>query len=194
MAGKGLKKFKWEKLFMDLSKKIRTVPDFPKKGIMFKDITTLLQDAPAFRKAVDDLVEHFMKKDLHFDKVVSTEARGFILGSVLAYEFHAGFVPLRKPGKLPAETISQEFEKEYGVDKFEVHKDAIEKGDKCLIVDDLLATGGTAQAAVGLIEKLGGSVDGICCLVELDFLKGREKVTGYDIFTMLHYDSEEVTE
>lgn len=179
---------------MDLDKKIRRVPNFPKEGILFYDVTSLLQDAKAFRQAVNEMVEHYVKSEKHFDKIVSMESRGFIFGSILAYEFHAGFVPLRKPGKLPAETISQEFEKEYGVDKFEVHKDAIEKGDKCLIVDDLLATGGTAQAAVGLIEKLGGSVDGICCLVELDFLKGREKVTGYDIFTMLHYDSEEVTE
>ena len=175
---------------MDLSKKIRTVPDFPKKGIMFKDITTLLQDAPAFRKAVDDLVEHFMKKDLHFDKVVSTEARGFILGSVLAYEFHAGFVPLRKPGKLPAETISQEFEKEYGTDRFEMHKDAIKEGESCLVVDDLLATGGTLKAAVDLVEKLGGKVNGIACLVELTFLKGREKVKGRDIFSLIKYDKE----
>ena len=115
---------------MDLASKIRTVPHFPKEGIMFKDITTLLKDAPAFRKAIDDLVEYFMKKEMHFDKVVSTEARGFILGSVLAYEFHAGFVPLRKPGKLPADTIKQEFETEYSTDAFEIHKDAVSPGEK----------------------------------------------------------------
>lgn len=175
---------------MDLSKKIRTVPHFPKKGIMFKDITTLLQDAPAFRQAVDDLVEYFMRKDLHFDKVVSTEARGFILGSVLAYEFHAGFVPLRKPGKLPAETIKQEFETEYSTDAFEIHKDAIEKGESVLICDDLCATAGTAKAAVDLVERLGGKVNGIAFLVELTFLKGRDKLKGYDICSLIQYEKE----
>ena len=175
---------------MDLSKKIRTVPHFPKKGIMFKDITTLLQDASAFRQAIDDLVEYFMQKDLHFDKVVSTEARGFILGSVLAYEFHAGFVPLRKPGKLPYKKIKQEFKTEYSTDAFEIHEDAIEKGESVLIVDDLCATAGTARAAVDLVEKLGGKVNGIAFLVELNFLKGREKLKGYDICTLIKYDKE----
>jgi adenine phosphoribosyltransferase len=176
---------------MDLRKKIRTVPHFPKKGVMFKDITTLLQDSAAFRQAIDDLVEHFMKKDIHFDKVVSAESRGFILGAVLAYEFHAGFVPLRKPGKLPYKTISQEFMKEYGPDKFEIHSDAIEKGESVLIVDDLLATGGTLKAAIDLVEKLGGKVNGIACLIELAFLKGREKAKGYDIYSLIKYDKEE---
>lgn len=177
---------------MDLDKKIRRVPNFPKDGILFYDVTSLLQDAEAFRQAVDEMVEHYLKSGKHFDKIVSMESRGFIFGSILAYEFHAGFVPLRKPGKLPAETISQEFEKEYGTDRFEVHKDAIEEGDSVLICDDLLATGGTLRAAIDLVEKLGGKVNGICCLVELDFLKGREKVKGYDLFTMLRYDSEKV--
>ena len=175
---------------MDLASKIRTVPHFPKEGIMFKDITTLLKDAPAFRKAIDDLVEYFMKKEMHFDKVVSTEARGFILGSVLAYEFHAGFVPLRKPGKLPADTIKQEFETEYSTDAFEIHKDAVEKGESVLVVDDLLATAGTARASVDLVEKLGGKVNGIALLVELTFLKGREKLKGYDIISLIKYDKE----
>ncbi len=176
---------------MDLSKKIRTVPHFPKQGVMFKDITTLLQDAAAFRQAIDDLVEYFMKKDLHFDKVVSTESRGFILGSVLAYEFHAGFVPLRKPGKLPAETIKQEYTTEYSTDAFEIHRDAIEKGESVLVVDDLLATSGTARAAVDLVEQLCGKVNGIAFLVELTFLKGREKLKGYDICSLIKYDKEE---
>ncbi len=176
---------------MDLTKKIRTIPNFPKEGIMFKDITTLLQDAPAFRKAIDDLVEYFMKKDLHFDKVVSTEARGFILGSVLAYEFHAGFVPLRKPGKLPSETIKQEFKTEYSTDAFEIHKDAIEKGESVLVCDDLIATAGTLRASIDLVEKLGGKVNGIACLVELTFLKGRDKIKGYDICSLIKYDKEE---
>ena len=179
---------------MNLDEKIRKVPDFPKKGILFYDVTTLFQDAAAFRQAVDDLVEHFMKKDLHFDKIVSAESRGFVLGAVLSYEFHAGFVPLRKPGKLPAETISQEFRTEYSTDAFEMHKDAVEKGESVLIVDDLLATGGTLRAAVDLVEKLGGKVSGIACLVELDFLKGRDKIGGYDLYTMLHYDSEKIEE
>ncbi len=175
---------------MDLSKKIRTIPDFPKKGIMFKDITTLLQDPAAFRQAIDDLVEYFIKKDTHFDKVVSTESRGFILGSVLAYEFHAGFVPLRKPGKLPYKKIKQEFKTEYSTDAFEIHRDAIEKGESVLVVDDLCATAGTAKAAVELVEKLGGKVNGIAFLVELTFLKGREKLKGYDIYSLIKYNKE----
>ena len=179
---------------MDLSKKIRTVPHFPKKGIMFKDITTLLQDSAAFRQAIDEIVEYFIKKDLHFDKVVSAEARGFILGAVLAYEFHAGFVPLRKPGKLPAKTIRQEFETEYSTDAFEMHKDAIKKGESVLIVDDLCATGGTLKAAVDLVEMLGGKVNGIGCLIELTFLHGRQKVKGYDLYTLLKFDNEKAEE
>lgn len=177
---------------MDLSKKIRTIPNFPKEGILFYDVMSLFQDAPAFRQAVDDLVEHFMKKDMHFDKVVSMESRGFILGAILAYEFHAGFVPLRKPGKLPHKTISQEFEKEYGKDSFEIHEDAIEKGESVLIADDLLATGGTLKAAIDLVETLGGKINGIACLVELTFLKGREKAKGYDLFTLMKFDNEDV--
>lgn len=177
---------------MDLGKKIRTIPDFPKNGILFYDVMSLFQDSAAFRQAVDELVEYFIKKDLHFDKVVSTEARGFILGAVLAYEFHAGFVPLRKPGKLPAKTVRQEFEKEYGKDSFEMHEDAIEKGDSVLIADDVLATGGTLRAAIDLVEMLGGKVNGIACLIELTFLHGREKARGYDLFTLLKYDNEEV--
>jgi len=179
---------------MNLDKKVRRIPNFPKQGILFYDVTSLLQDGVAFRHAVDQLVEYFMKKDLHFDKVVSTEARGFILGSVLAYEFHAGFVPLRKPGKLPYKKIRQEFETEYSKDAFEIHEDAIKKGESVLVVDDLIATGGTVKAAVDLAEKLGGKVNGIAGLVELTFLKGREKVKGYDLFTLLKYDSEKVEE
>jgi len=176
---------------MDLSAKIRTVPHFPKKGIMFKDITTLLQDSAAFRQAIDEIVEYFIKKDLHFDKVVSTESRGFILGAVLAYEFHAGFVPLRKPGKLPYKTIKQEFQTEYSKDAFEIHEDAIEKGESVLVVDDLLATAGTSRAAIDLVEKLGGKVNGIAFLVELSFLKGREKLKGYDLISLVKFDREE---
>ncbi len=179
---------------MDLRKKIRTIPNFPKEGILFYDVMSLFQDAPAFRQAVDDLVEYFMKKDMHFDKVVSTEARGFILGSVLAYEFHAGFVPLRKPGKLPYKKIKQEFKTEYSTDAFEIHEDAIEKGESVLIVDDLCATAGTACAAINLVEMLGGKVNGMAFLVELTFLKGIEKLKGYDTFSLLKFDNENVKE
>jgi adenine phosphoribosyltransferase len=177
---------------MDLSKKIRTVPHFPKKGILFYDVTSLLQEPKAYRQAIDELVEHFLRKGLYFDKVVSAESRGFIFGAVLAYEFHAGFVPLRKPGKLPAATIKEEFKTEYSTDAFEIHSDSIKKGESVLIVDDLLATGGTLKAAVKLVERLGGKVNGIACVIELSFLKGREKLKGYDLFTLLQYDSEEV--
>ena len=173
-----------------LKKCIRTVPDFPKKGIMFKDITTLLQDASAFRKSIDEIFEYFMKKDLHFDKIVSTESRGFIFGSVLAYKFHVGFVPLRKSGKLPFEKIRQEFKTEYSVDAFEIHKDAIEKGESVLVVDDLCATAGTAKAAVDLVEKLGGKVNGIAFLIELTSLKGRKKLKGYDVHSIIRYNEE----
>ena len=179
---------------MDLSKKIRTIPNFPKEGILFYDVMSLFQDATAFRQAVDDLVEYFMKKDMHFDKVVSMESRGFILGSVLAYEFHAGFVPLRKPGKLPYKTISQEFEKEYGKDSFEIHEDAIKEEESVLICDDLLATGGSLKAAIDLVEALGGKVNGIACLIELTFLPGREKAKGYDLHTLMKFNNEKVEE
>jgi len=173
---------------MDLKSKIRAVPDFPKKGILFYDVTTLLKDAAALRYATDRFVEHYVEEGKKFDKVVSMESRGFIFGSILAREFEAGFVPIRKPGKLPAKSFSQEFEKEYGKDSFEVHEDAIEGGESVLIFDDLLATGGTAEATIDLVKKMGGKVNGICFLIELDFLKGREKLQGQDIFSLLHYD------
>ncbi|MBI2545987.1 adenine phosphoribosyltransferase [Candidatus Woesearchaeota archaeon] len=174
---------------MDIKSKIRTIPDFPKKGIMFKDITTLLQDAHAFRHVVREMLHHFDGKKI--TKVASAESRGFIFGSILAYELHAGFVPLRKPGKLPAKTIKMEFDTEYSTDAFEIHEDAIQPGDNVLIVDDLLATGGTSKAAVYLAEKLGGKVIGLCFLIELSFLHGRDKLKGYDILSLIKYDKEE---
>jgi len=174
---------------IDLKSKIRTVPHFPKKGVMFKDITTLLQDADAFRYAINKMLEYFKGKKI--DKVVSAESRGFIFGSVLAHELHAGFVPLRKPGKLPYRTIREEFETEYSKDAFEIHEDAIEKGESVLIVDDLLATGGTMEAAVKLVKRLGGNVVGIAILIELGFLKGRERLKDYDVFTLVNYEKEE---
>jgi len=174
---------------MELKDKIRTIPHFPKKGIMFKDITTLLKDPHAFRYVIREMMHHFDGKNINI--VASAESRGFILGAVLAHELHAGFVPLRKPGKLPYKTIKQEFETEYSTDAFEIHEDAIEKGDNVLIVDDLLATGGTAKAAIDLIEKLHGKIVGLAFLIELSFLKGREKLKGYDILTLVDYDKEE---
>ncbi|MEE9323644.1 MAG: adenine phosphoribosyltransferase [Candidatus Aenigmarchaeota archaeon] len=174
---------------IDLRSKIRTVPHFPKEGVMFKDITTLLQDSDCFRYVIKEMLDHF--KGEKIDKVVSAESRGFIFGSVMAHELHAGFVPLRKPGKLPWKKIKEEFKTEYSKDAFEVHKDSIEKGENVLLVDDLLATGGTMEAAVKLIERLGGNIIGIAILIELGFLKGREKLKKYNLFTLVNYESEE---
>lgn len=172
----------------ELSSYIRTVPDFPKEGIGFKDITTLLKDATAFRQAIEELAERY--RNIGIQKVVGMESRGFIFGSVLAYKWGAGFVPVRKPGKLPAETLSVEYELEYGTDTLEIHKDAISAGEQVLIVDDLLATGGTAQATVKLVDALGGTIVGVAFLIELTFLKGRIKLADYDVFSMIKVDSE----
>lgn len=175
---------------MDFKKHIRTVPHFPKKGIMFRDITTLLKDARALREVTDEMIDYYLKKPYSIDKVVSAESRGFIFGAILAKELHAGFVPLRKPGKLPAKTIRQEFDTEYSRDAFEIHEDAIQKGDKCIICDDLLATGGTSRAAIALVEKLGGEVKSLFFLIELEFLKGREGLKGKDVFSLIKYGKE----
>ena len=168
-----------------LKETIRDVPDFPKKGIIFKDITTLLKDAASYREAVDALVRSVKSKDS--DLIVGIESRGFIFGSVVAYQLGIGFAPIRKKGKLPAKTQSVTYALEYGEDTIEIHEDAISSGTKVLIVDDLLATGGTAQAVVQLVEKLGGSVVGLAFLIELDFLHGRKKLAGYDILTLMHF-------
>ncbi len=173
---------------MDIGSKIRSVPDFPKKGILFRDITTLLNDNEAFAYVVDEFYKHY--KDMKIDKVVSVESRGFIFGSVLAYRLGAGFVPIRKPGKLPAEVIRQEYQLEYGTDSMEIHKDAITPGEKVLVHDDLLATGGTVAAACKLIERLGGKVEGICFLVELNPLNGRKAIPGKEIFSLIQYDTD----
>ncbi len=169
-----------------LKQSIREVPDFPKPGILFYDITTLLKDKTGLRSVVDALKERYEESGV--DVVVGVEARGFIFAPVLAYALGAGFVPVRKPRKLPAETVSEEYALEYGTDKVEVHKDAIRPGQNVLIIDDLLATGGTAAAVARLVEKLGGKVAGLGFVVELDFLCGREKLGGYDVFSLLHYD------
>lgn len=169
----------------ELKDLIRSIPDFPKEGILFRDITTLLKDTAGFRAAVDTMVDHY--KDADIDKVVCVEARGFLLGGVIAYRLGCGVVPIRKPGKLPAETVSQTYELEYGTDSVEVHRDGIATGDRTLMVDDLLATGGTAKAAVDLVEKLGGKVVSCAFLIELDDLGGRKLLDNYDVYSVIHY-------
>ena len=171
----------------DLKKLIREVPDWPKPGILFYDITTLLKDPQGLRAVVDQMADHY--KGQQVDQVAAMEARGFIFAPALALALGAGFVPLRKPGKLPSKTVQQEYALEYGTDTIEVHEDAVGKGDRVLIVDDLLATGGTAAAAARLIEKLGGEIAGCGFAIELNFLKGREKLSGFDVFSLLQYDS-----
>ena len=165
---------------------IREVPDFPKPGILFYDITTLLKDAAGFKAVIDALQAHY--RTTRVDLVLGVEARGFIFAPTLAYALGAGFIPVRKPNKLPAKTVRETYQLEYGTDSLEVHADAIRPGQNVLILDDLLATGGTAAAVGRLVEKLGGRVAGFGFLVELDFLKGRDKLPGYDVFSLLHYD------
>lgn len=172
----------------DLKKLIRDVPDFPIKGIVFKDITTLLKSAKGLKETSKQLFE--LAKDKNITKVVGIESRGFIFGSSIAEKLDAGFVPIRKPGKLPAETLSETYTLEYGEDKIEIHKDAIEPGDKILLHDDLLATGGTMEAAAKLIEKMGGEIVQISFLIELSFLKGRDKLKDYEVHSLVQYDSE----
>ena len=174
---------------MDLAKHIRSIPDFPKKGILFRDITTLLKDKNAFTEAVDQLYCKY--RDMRIDKVVCVESRGFILGGALALRLGAGFVPVRKPGKLPGSVERQEYQLEYGTDMIEIHKDAILPGERILLHDDLLATGGTIQAACTLVEKLGGSIVGLSFLIELSFLDPRRKLRGRDVFSLITYYSEE---
>ena len=171
---------------MDLKGKIRVVEDFPKKGISFKDITTLLKDREAYHETVDAMVGRC--RDKNADLIVGPEARGFVLGAPVAYGLNAGFVLDRKPGKLPAETVHYEYGLEYGTDALEIHKDAILPGQRVVIVDDLLATGGTALAVVRLVEKLGGKVAGILFAMELSFLNGRETLKGYDVDSLIQYE------
>ena len=168
-----------------LKKLIRHVPDFPKKGILFYDITTLLRDPGGLREALDGLTTPFREKAI--DLVVGIESRGFILGAAMAEKLGAGFVPIRKPGKLPSATITQSYELEYGSDTLEIHQDAVKEGQRILIVDDLLATGGTACAANDLVRKAGGNVIGMAFLVELEFLKGRERLGETPLFVALRY-------
>jgi adenine phosphoribosyltransferase len=174
-----------------IKSKIRKVPDFPKEGILYYDITTLLSDAHALRFVINEMVNYFIENNLHFDKIVSAESRGFIFGAILAKEMHSGFVPIRKAGKLPFKKIAHEYQLEYGNDTLEIHEDAIEHGDTVLVVDDLLATGGTALAAAKLVEQLGGTVKCMSFLIELSFLKGRDKLKKYNIFSLINFDKPE---
>ena len=170
---------------IDLGTPVRDIPDFPKEGILFRDIMPLLQDPVALREAVDRIIEYGTGK--HIDMVLGAEARGFILGAAVAYGLGAGFVCARKLGKLPYRTISAEYDLEYGTDKLEVHEDAIKPGQNVLVHDDLLATGGTAKAKIELVEKLGGNVVGCAFLIELTALEGRAKLEGYDTFSLISY-------
>ena len=169
-----------------LKKLIREVPDFPKKGILFYDITTLLKDKARLRHA-DRRAVRTLHQGQDIDLVLGMEARGFIFGPAVAYRLNAGFVPVRKPGKLPAATAKFDYALEYGTNTLEIHKDAIQKGQRVLIVDDLLATGGTAEATAKLAHSLGAEIAGLGFVVELDFLKGRDKLKEYDVFSLLHY-------
>jgi adenine phosphoribosyltransferase len=169
----------------DLRAKIREIPDFPKPGILFYDITTLLKDPDAFREVIDQMTDQV--KDSAIDLVVGMESRGFIFSAPLAYQLHAGFVPVRKLGKLPAETIEVEYDLEYGTATLEIHKDAIKSGQRVLIVDDLLATGGTVQGTIELVQRLGGEIAGLSFMVELTGLHGREQLGDFQIHTLLTY-------
>ena len=175
---------------MPIKSRIRTIPDHPKKGIMFRDITTLIKDPVGFRLVIDNLTQRYIKGDIDFDLIVGIEARGFIIGGALSYTLGKGFVPIRKPGKLPADVVSQEYQLEYGTDKVEIHKDAIEKGAKILLVDDLLATGGTALAAAALIEKLDGVISEMAFVVNLPDVGGYKKLKnkGYNLYCLTEFE------
>lgn len=170
---------------MDLKQYITIVPDWPKKGVLFKDITTLMDNGEAFKYATDVMVRYAREKKV--DIVVGPEARGFIIGCPVAYALGVGFAPVRKEGKLPRETIKAEYGKEYGKDALTIHKDAIKKGQRVLITDDLLATGGTIEATIELVERLGGIVAGIAFLIELTYLDGRQKLEGYDLLSLIKF-------
>jgi adenine phosphoribosyltransferase len=171
---------------MELASLIRDVPDFPVEGILFKDITTLIKNADAFQEVIDRMADHYADADV--DVVVAVEARGYIFGAPVACELGAGFVPVRKPGKLPAKTISESYTLEYGTNTLEMHEDALEPGQRVLVIDDLLATGGSARATINLVERLGGQVIGVVFMIELDFLHGRDKLAGYDVLSLIHCD------
>lgn len=170
---------------MDLKQYIRDIPDFPKKGILFRDITTLLQNRDALNRTIDLLAEHYRNQAI--DQILGIESRGFIFGAPLAYRLGTGFIPVRKPGKLPHVTERVEYQLEYGTDGLEIHKDALNPGQRVLIIDDLLATGGTASAVAQLVRRLDAEVVGLGFIIELTFLNGREKLKGYDLHTLVQY-------
>mgnify|MGYP001113118758 CR=1 FL=1 len=170
---------------MDLAAIVRDVPDFPVKGVLFKDITPLLRDREAYRQAVNQLAEHYRGQGI--DQVLAIESRGFIFGAPLAIELGAGFVPIRKPGKLPSETTSVEYTLEYGTNSLEIHTDALRQGERVLVVDDLLATGGSAKAAIELAERLGATVVGAAFVIELLFLKGVDRLAGYPVYSLIKF-------
>jgi len=175
---------------MSIKSKIRTIENYPIKGVMFRDITTLLKDPEGLRDSINKLVDRY--KDLNIDKIVAIESRGFIIGAPLAYLLNVGLVLIRKPGKLPAETIDQDYKLEYGTDRIEVHVDAIEKGEKVLIVDDLIATGGTAEASVRLVQKMKGDIVECCFIIDLPDIGGRERLEnmGQKVFTLCEFERE----
>jgi len=177
---------------MPIKSRIRTIPDHPKKGIMFRDITTLIKDPVGFRLVIDNFTQRYINGDIDFDVIIGIEARGFIIGGALSYTLGKGFIPIRKIGKLPGEVESHEYELEYGTDTVEIHKDAIESGAKVLVVDDLLATGGTALAAAALIEKLGGKVAEMAFIVDLPDVGGHKKLKdkNYDVYCLTEFDGD----
>jgi len=177
---------------MTIKSRIRTIPDYPKKGILFRDITTLIKDPVGFRLVIDSLTQRYLQGDIPVDQIVGIEARGFIIGGALSYTLGKGFVPIRKKGKLPAEVVRHEYDLEYGKDTVEMHKDAIGKGARVLVVDDLLATGGTALAAASLVEKLGGSVSELAFIVNLPDLGGYEKLRkkGYQVYCLTEFEGD----
>ncbi|GAE26700.1 adenine phosphoribosyltransferase [Halalkalibacter wakoensis JCM 9140] len=171
---------------MDFKKYIEIVEDYPKEGIRFKDITTLMQDGPAYKAAIDQMADY--ARDKNVDVIVGPEARGFVVGCPIAYSLEVGFVPVRKAGKLPREVISVDYGLEYGKDSLTIHKDAIKKGQRVVITDDLLATGGTIEATIKMVEQLGGVVVGVAFMIELGYLEGRSRLDGYDLFSLMTYN------
>lgn len=177
---------------MPIKSRIRTIPDYPKKGIMFRDITTLIKDPVGFRLVIDTLTQRYVTGKVKFDMIVGIESRGFIIGGALAYTLGKGFVPIRKKGKLPGKKVSQEYSLEYGTDSIEIHKDAVKKGDRVLLVDDLLATGGTALASAALIEKLGGKIAEMCFIVDLPDVGGMKRLAskGYKAYALTEFEGD----
>jgi adenine phosphoribosyltransferase len=183
---------KWRERGMTIKSRIRTIPNYPKKGIMFRDITTLIKDPVGFRLVIDTMTQRYIHADFDFDTIVGIESRGFIIGAALAYTLGKGFIPIRKKGKLPAEVVTQEYSLEYGMDHIEIHKDALKKNERVLLVDDLLATGGTALAAAALVEKLGAVVMEMAFIVDLPDVGGKKRLMekGYKVFALTEFEGD----